>query len=77
MGELIVADAPAYVDLVVRLAGDAVWRSEIREKIARHRTSQPLFDTARFTRHLERAFEMMAARARSGLEPEHFDVPAL
>jgi hypothetical protein len=36
-----------------------------------------LFDTGRFTRHLERAFEMMADRARCGLSPDHIDVPAL
>ena len=37
----------------------------------------PLFDTERFTRHLEQAFETMAARAKAGLAPQAFDVPPL
>ena len=38
---------------------------------------KPLFDTERFTRHLEAAYEMIADRARAGLEPALIDVPAL
>jgi hypothetical protein len=37
----------------------------------------PLFDTTRFTRHLEAAFTMMADRARRGLSPDHIDVPPI
>lgn len=77
MPDLIAADARAYVDLVVRLAQDDAWRAEIRARIARHRTTSALFDTARFTRHLEMAFVTMVDRARAGQEPAHFDIPAV
>jgi hypothetical protein len=36
-----------------------------------------LFDTPRFARNLERAYETMIERARNGLPPEHIQVPAL
>jgi hypothetical protein len=35
-----------------------------------------LFDTARFTRRLEAAFRIMAARQHAGEAPESFAVPA-
>ena len=41
------------------------------------RDSASLYDTARFTRHLEEAYRLMGERAEAGLEPDHFDVPLL
>lgn len=75
--ELIAADAGSYVDLCVRLGRDHRWREAIGKKIRTNRRTAPLFDTHRFTRHLETAFEMMVARLKAGLEPDHFTVPAL
>jgi predicted O-linked N-acetylglucosamine transferase (SPINDLY family) len=73
----LVADSPeAYVALASELATDAEKRLATRAKIYANRKTAPLFDTARFTRHLERAFEMMADRAKQGLAPDHIDVPA-
>ncbi|MGO8433587.1 hypothetical protein, partial [Rhizobium johnstonii] len=37
----------------------------------------PLFDAERFCDHLEKAYEVMAERARQGLAPDHMDIPAL
>jgi hypothetical protein len=37
----------------------------------------PLFDARRFARHLDKAYEMMAERAKAGLAPDHFDVPLI
>jgi predicted O-linked N-acetylglucosamine transferase (SPINDLY family) len=74
----LVADGPEdYVALVRELATNADKRLALRAKIATNRDTAPLFDTARFTRHLEHAFEMMAERARQGLQPDHIDVPPL
>lgn len=74
----LVADGPqGYIGMVRALAADAESRRAIRAKIEARRDSAPLFDTDRFTRHLERAFEMMADRARAGLPPDHLDVPPL
>lgn len=75
--ELVAPDANSYVDLCVHLATNAQERAAIRQKLAGNRFTAPLFDTERFTRHLETAFTMMAGRAREGLEPDHLDVPAL
>lgn len=75
--ELVASDDDEYVRLCVDLAKDHEKRAAIRQKIADNRFSAPLFDTERFTRHLEQAYEMMAERAKAGLEPDHLDVPAL
>jgi hypothetical protein len=74
----LVAEGPAgFADLAVALAGDPDRLTEIRARLAANRVSAPLFDTERFTSHLERAYEMMIERARAGLAPDHIDVPAL
>ncbi len=75
--ELVAEDADSLVALYRDLASDRQKLSALREKIAANRFTQPLFDTERFTRHLERAYEMMAERGRAGLAPDHIDVPPL
>ncbi len=77
MPELIASNNDAYCDLVVNLAENPERRAGIRQQLQQNRTRMPLFDTERFTRHLERAYEMMAARSRQGLPPDHLDVEAL
>ncbi len=76
LSDLVVDSHDAYVDLVVALAvdGTVVRRSVVA---SRRHASAPLFDAERFARHLETAYDMMAARARAGLAPDHIDVPAL
>lgn len=74
----LVADGPErYVELCVSLAKDADSLRATKNKIALQRSVAPLFDTTRFTRHLEHAFELMVDRARNGLEPDHIEVPAI
>ena len=75
--ELVAADADGFVALCRDLASDRQRLAGLRRKIAANRFTQPLFDTERFTRHLERAYEMMAERGRAGLAPDHIDVPPL
>ncbi|OLP53627.1 hypothetical protein BJF92_05595 [Rhizobium rhizosphaerae] len=75
--ELVAEDDEAYVALCVALARDRMRLDALRRKLADGRDSAPLYDTARFTRHLEEAYRIMAARAEAGLEPDHFDVPLL
>lgn len=75
--ELVADDADGYIALVRSLVTDPERRQLLRQKLTANRETMPLFDTVRFTRHLERAFEMMADRARRGLPPEHIDVPPL
>jgi predicted O-linked N-acetylglucosamine transferase (SPINDLY family) len=74
MPELIAADLAAYEALALELATNAKRLLILRQKLAIHRLTQPLFDTARFTRNIERVFRAMWERQRSGLPPEHIDL---
>jgi predicted O-linked N-acetylglucosamine transferase (SPINDLY family) len=77
VGELV-ADAPElYVELCVSLAKNPDQLRAVKDKVAAQRTVAPLFDTTRFIRHLEKAFELMIERARNGQEPDHLAVPAI
>ncbi len=75
--ELVAKDEQAFVDMAVMMARSPLRRRALKARIEQNRLRMPLFDTERFTRHLETAFEMMVARAAKGLPPEAFDVPAL
>ncbi|MDB5452010.1 MAG: tetratricopeptide repeat protein, partial [Caulobacteraceae bacterium] len=76
MPELIVDDLAAYEALALELANDRPRLAAMRARLTQGRDRGRLFDTARFTRHLEAAFETMQARAQAGLAPEAFCVPA-
>ena len=60
----------------MRLAGDAARLRAVRQRLARARATAPLFDMAAYTRRLEAAFAAMLARAREGLPPAGFGIPA-
>ncbi|MCD2175583.1 O-linked N-acetylglucosamine transferase, SPINDLY family protein [Rhizobium sp. C4] len=75
--EIAVNDRAAYADLAVALHDDRDLLAEIRERLKANARIMPLFDSERFTRHLERAYEAMAQRARAGLAPDHIDVEPL
>ena len=58
--------------------GASVWvTSSDEDKLARARATQPLFDTARFTRNLEGAYRVMLERRQQGLAPASFELSAL
>jgi protein O-GlcNAc transferase len=73
--ELVGNDADDMVRIAKRIGTDHAYRIELRAKVAAKRSSAPLFDTQRFTRDFESAIELMVERRRSGLAPEHIDVP--
>ena len=75
--ELVCEDEDAYVEMALNLAEDPQRLYALRQRLETGRLRAPLFDTERFTRHLEAGFEAMARRARAGLGPELIDVPAL
>jgi predicted O-linked N-acetylglucosamine transferase (SPINDLY family) len=74
--ELITTSAEQYEALAVRLARDKALLAGLRRRIERARAHAPLFDTARFCRGIERAFETMIERARAGKPPAEIDVQA-
>lgn len=73
--QLITEDEAAYERLALDLAQAPERLAAIRAGLIAGRATSTLFDTARFTRHLERAFDMAMARHRAGQEPADMDVP--
>ncbi len=51
--ELVTETLDAYEAMAVKLVRDPVLLSGLRERLANNRLSMPLFDTARYCRHLE------------------------
>lgn len=64
--ELIARNADEYGRIARWLAGDANARAALRAKLAAARDNAPLFDARRFTRNLERGYEIMMERQRRG-----------
>ena len=61
----------------VALYNDRDRVTAFKQTIADNRLIKPLFDAERFCRHLETAYELAVERAKQGLAPDHFAVPAL
>ena len=76
LGELVTTTPEAYEALAVELATHPDRLRTIRMRLADNRLRTPLFDTARFTRHLEAAYRAMHMRAQAGLAPAAIDVAA-
>jgi protein O-GlcNAc transferase len=74
--ELITNSMDEYVARALELSSDPRELGELRARLAENRTRQPLFDTARFCRHLEDAYMTMCQQYQSGQPPRGFVVPA-
>ncbi len=72
MPELITRSLDEYERLALRLARDPAELRAIRTKLAANREGAALFDTLRFTRHLETAFSVMHERQQRGEAPQSF-----
>jgi len=72
--ELVTQTHAEYEALALDLARDPLRLGAIREKLDANRLSAPLFDSRRFTRHLEAAFETMWRMHRAGKPPRSFTV---
>ncbi|CAB3796417.1 hypothetical protein LMG28688_04286 [Paraburkholderia caffeinitolerans] len=68
LDELVARDLDSYFQIALALASDPGWRAQIRKRLAAAKTDAPLFDTARFTRDLERLFVAIVAREVKGGE---------
>jgi predicted O-linked N-acetylglucosamine transferase (SPINDLY family) len=77
LSDLVTATLVDYEALARALAADPARLADCRARLAGARRTRPLFDTARFTRHLEAAYLAMWERWRQGLAPDHITVPAL
>ncbi len=72
--ELITRTQSQYEDMAVALALDRGRLAGIKQRLAQNRHTQPLFDTPRFTRHLEAAYTQIYERYLAGLAPRHLYV---
>jgi len=72
--ELVTHSLADYEALALKLALDKGLLRAIRGKLAANRLTAPLFDSRRFTRHLESAFETMWRIYCAGESPRSFAV---
>jgi len=75
--ELVTDSEAAFEAKAVALARDPASLAALKQKLARNRLTKPLFDTARWTRHVEAAYEEMQARSQRGEAPAAFSVAPL
>ncbi|MGE0086139.1 MAG: tetratricopeptide repeat protein [Desulfococcaceae bacterium] len=67
--ELITNTLPEYESLAVHLANHPHELEKIKKKLWENRKTQPLFDTARFVKHLEKGYEIMWEKFLKGEKP--------
>jgi predicted O-linked N-acetylglucosamine transferase (SPINDLY family) len=75
--ELVTHDLAAYEARALQLAHTPHALGHLRARLAAHRQATPLFDTARFCRHLETAFERVWQAHVDGRAPAPLHIPAL
>jgi protein O-GlcNAc transferase len=76
MEELITHSAAEYEALAVDLAIDRDRLQRIKEKLNANVQTSSLYDSDKFTRHIEKAYELMYERYRNDLDPDHIIVEA-
>ena len=74
LGELVTRDLREYETLALRLAAEPARLAGLRARLAANRATAPLFDTPRYTRHIEAAYRRMWERWAAGNPPEPFAV---
>jgi predicted O-linked N-acetylglucosamine transferase (SPINDLY family) len=72
--ELITQSLEDYEMLALRLAREPALLASIKSKLASTRDKCPLFDTPRFTRHIEAAYSQMWQRHQRGEAPAAFAI---
>jgi predicted O-linked N-acetylglucosamine transferase (SPINDLY family) len=75
LAELITTSLDQYEALALRLAREPHLLAELRARLIQNRQTHPLFDTARFTRNIEAAYQQMWEIWRAGRPPTAFSVP--
>ena len=72
--ELITHSLAEYENLAVYLAHNDSNLRVIKQKLAKNRTAEPLFDTPRFARNIEKAYKNMWNIFMAGESPRRIDV---
>jgi protein O-GlcNAc transferase len=74
LDDLITASMAMYEEIAVNLAANPKKLAALKGRLEKNRLCMPLFDTGRFTRNLERAYDFMWRRHASGKPPQSFNV---
>ena len=74
VAELITRSLAEYEALGLRLARAPSELAELRRRLSRIRDTAPLFDTPRFVRHLETAYEAMWRIHQAGGAPRLIEI---
>jgi protein O-GlcNAc transferase len=74
LAALVTASLDEYEAMARKLAGDRSLLAGFRARLACNRLQYPLFDSARFCRHIESAFATMWERWQRGESPASFSV---
>jgi predicted O-linked N-acetylglucosamine transferase (SPINDLY family) len=77
LSELATTSLADYEARALALARNPQVLADVKARLTRNRATYPLFDTARFTRHMEAAYRGMWERWQRGEAPEGFSVPAI
>ena len=72
--ELETESFEVYEAMALKLATEPGTLAAVRKRLGEQLPACALYDTLRYTRHLEAAYEQMGARARAGLAPAAFAV---
>jgi len=72
--ELITTSLEGYEVLALKLARDRSLLASLKNKLAHNRDTYPLFNTKRFTRHIEAAYTTMWQRHQMRETPQCFEV---
>jgi len=75
--ELITHSLEEYQALALRLAIEPGLLAQIRTRLAASRATSPLFNTERFRRHIESAYQTMWQRHQRGEPPASFAVESI
>jgi predicted O-linked N-acetylglucosamine transferase (SPINDLY family) len=69
--ELITTTQAEYEAKAIELANNPAKLKAIKDKLERNRLTTALFDTPRFTRHIEAAYKQIYERYQADLPPDH------
>ena len=72
--ELVARDRAHYEARALELAGAPEALRDVRDKLARHRATYPLFDAMRYRTAIEAAYTVVWTRSEAGLPPAALDV---
>ena len=74
--ELITTSQEQYEATAIELATNQEKLQAIKQKLERNRLNAPLFDTQKFTNHIETAYVQMYERHLAELPPDHIYIEA-